>query len=427
MSVGRSNRISDTLLDALLADFERGTTVSAGGLTFDQLDFDETFEILPDAFRFRPPVARRTAIGFLRRALIDCRKAGPLTIDALLASASELERTARAVPNQRYTIWTKFRATNMAHHSGFRVEWQGVRIRSAATLPARIARGEYFLNGVGRIYPDRPRGYGHVIMACDERDERAAMERALEALQLVMGLANLFESYGRWSHGGHRHWTEGKWWLGPHQFVFRGDAFLGDERIWYNGDYDEMAWSTHAPQMREALRVMPMVRRALRELSDHPLRTLLVRTILLLQDGFASRDGSHRLLRYWSALERLYVEEGGRGSSNQKVVDRASFADLDPRLSRWKLNHVAQLRNDHAHAGGTDDDLQVMGQFLRHLLARHLNHWIFQGRSFANHAALLAYVDLPGEERALTTLRAAIDRRLDLIRQRPDSPGTTDD
>lgn len=424
MSVARSDKIPPGLLNALIADFERTTTVGTGGLQFDAVDFDETFEILPDAFRFRPPVGRRTAIGILRRALIDCRNAGPITIDALLVRANELDRAARAVPNQRYTIWTKFRATNMAHHPGFRVEWQGVRLRSAAQLPARIRQGEYFLNGVGRIYPDRPHGFGHVIIECDARDERSAMDRALETLQLVMGLSNLFEGFGTWSHGGHRDWTEGKWWLGPHQFVFRRNEFLGHERIWYNGDYDETAWSTHAPQMGVLLRVIPMVRRALRELADHPLRSMLVRTILLLQDGFASRDGNNRLLRYWSALERLYVEENARNASNQKVIDRASFAELDPRLSRWKLNHAAQLRNNHAHAGGTDDDIQVMGQFLRHLLVRHINHWIFQGRSFANHAELLAYVDLPGDEHALTSLRAAIDRRLDLISQRPAPEGS---
>jgi hypothetical protein len=417
MSVTRSNKVSDALLLTLLADFERSTTVSTGGLQFNELGFDETFEILPDAFRFRPSVGRRTAIGLLRHALIDCRNAGPLTIEALVSQANALDHAARAVPNERYTIWTKFRATNMAHHPGFRLEWQGVRIRSAANLPTRISQEEYFLNGVGRIYPNRPQGYGHVIMSVDARDERSAMDQALEALQLVMGLANMFETQGRWSHGGHRYWTEGKWWLGPHQFVFRGDQFLGNKRIWYNGDYDETAWMTHAPQMGEALRVMPLVRRALRELANHPLRSLLIQSILLLQDGFASRDGSHRLLRYWSALERLYVEEGARGASNQKVIDRASFAELNPAISRWKLNHAAQLRNNHAHVGGTDDDLQVIGQFLRHLFARHLNHWIFQGSSFANQTQLLAYLDLPSDKGALTQLSYAIDRRLSLIEE----------
>lgn len=133
MSVGRSDKIPAGLLNALLADFERTTTVNLGGLTFDALDFDETFEVLPDAFRFRPPVGRRTAIGILRRSLIDCRNAGPITIDALLARANELDRITRAVLNQRYTIWTKFRATNMAHHPGFRLEWQGVRLRSSGS------------------------------------------------------------------------------------------------------------------------------------------------------------------------------------------------------------------------------------------------------------------------------------------------------
>src|SRR3546814_849451 len=102
---------------------------------------------------------------------------------------------------------------------------------------------------------------------------------------------------------------------------------------------------------------------------------------MLLQDGFASRDSSHRLLRYWSALEQLYVEADAKGGSNEKVLDRALFAEGDPTLSRWKLEHIARLRNDYVHAGGAGDDLHHQCQFLRMLLSRHINHWIFEGRS----------------------------------------------
>lgn len=426
MPVTRNEKaVSDQLLNALLADFERGTSVTDAGIQFIELGYDETFEILPDAFRFNPKVGRRTSIGIARQALLKCRRAGAVDIPALLQAMNEIEHQHRAVPDHNFTIWTKFRATNMAYHRGFRVVWDGVTIKSLATLPKSLSLEEYFFNGVGRIYPRQPYEYGHVVMTCKAGNERAAMERCLEALQIVMALANLVEGKGRWSHGDGKYWTEGKLSLGPHQFVFRDGKFLGDERVWYNQEYEEGAWKFHPLSMRDVLRVMPIVRRALKEISEHPLKLVLVRSLLLLQDGFCSRDGSHRLLRYWSALESLYRENGERSTSHQKVVDRAAFAENDKRLVKWKLNHAANLRHEHAHAGGSDDNLQVIGQFLRHLIVRHLNYWIFTGKSFENHSQLLAYVDLPSDPSQLEVRSAAIARRLALIEEsrRDDASG----
>ena len=173
--------------------------------------------------------------------------------------------------------------------------------------------------------------------------------------------------------------------------------------------------------MMRILQVVPMARRALATLEAHPIRDVLVRAIQLLQEGFATRDSSHRLLRYWSALEQLYVEADTKGRSNDKVLERAVFAEIDPDLSRWKLEHIARLRNDYVHAGGSGDDLHDMCQFLRRMLARHINHWIFRGADLADHSALLAYVRLPSDRTALLQMRDLIDRRIELIDGMPPS------
>src|SRR3546814_1459317 len=133
---------------------------------------------------------------------------------------------------------------------------------------------------------------------------------------------------------------------------------------------------------------------------------------MLLQDGFASRDSSHRLLRYWSALEQLYVEADAKGGSNEKVLDRALFAEGDPTLSRWKLEHIARLRNDYVHAGGAGDHPHHHCQFLRMVLSRHINHWIFEGQDLADHKTLLPYIKLSGHRNPLEELRRPVDRRL---------------
>jgi hypothetical protein len=428
MPISRNRRlVDDATLATLFSAFEEGTQLSEHGLSYQRLDFLELYEILPDAFSVRPAISRSEAIDLFGQALRDCRHAGPLTAEAMIRRATSIQRTRLAIPQRCYTLWTKFRAQNMAHSPGFRLNWRGVLVRSASSLPAWLDLDEYFLNGVGRIFPRQPHSYGHIILSCEDRREDRAVDRMMDALQLILGLINMYETWGRYSHWGGRNWTEGGLWLGPHQFVFERRKFRGEERIWYNPDFDKDAWNRHPPRMPRVLQIIPRVRRALAALDGHPFCDILTRAIMLLQDGFATRDSSHRLLRYWSALEQLYVEADAKGRSNEKVLERATFADLDPALSTWKLEHIARLRNDYVHAGGSDDDLHPLCQFLRDWLGRHINHWIFNGGDLADHAAMLQFVKLPGDRITLASMRDIIDRRIAFIDSAPPPPATEED
>ena len=428
MPISRNRRlVNDATLAALFREFEEGTQLSEHGLSYQRLDFRELYEILPDAFSVRPAISRSERIDLFGLALRECRQGGPLTAEAMIRHATSIQRTRLAVPQRSYTLWTKFRAQNMEHSPGFRLNWRGVSVRTASSLPAWLDLDEYFLNGVGRIFPRRPHSYGHIILSCEDRREDRAVDRMLDALQLILGLTNMYETWGRYSHWGGRNWTEGGLWLGPHQFVFERRNFRGEERIWYNPDFDEDAWNRHPPRMLRVLQIIPLVRQALVALDGHPFCDILARATMLLQDGFATRDSSHRLLRYWSALEQLYVEADAKGRSNEKVLERVTFADLDPALSTWKLEHIGRLRNDYVHAGGSDDDLHPLCQFLRHLLGRHINHWIFNGDDLADHAAMLQFVKLPGDRTALANMREIIDRRIAFIDSAPPPPAPEED
>src|SRR3546814_14395935 len=69
-------------------------------------------------------------------------------------------------------------------------------------------------------------------------------------------------------------------------------------------------------------------------------------------------------------------------------------------------------------AGGAGDDLHHQCQFLRMLLSRHINHWIFEGQDLADHKALLSYIKLSGNRNQLEEQRRLIDRRIAFIEDR---------
>jgi hypothetical protein len=82
-------------------------------------------------------------------------------------------------------------------------------------------------------------------------------------------------------------------------------------------------------EMSAVLQLMPEVRETLATLASHPMSEVLVRVLQLMQSAVISRDQSFSLLRYWSALEQLYSEPNSRDKNYPRIIQRASFAELD--------------------------------------------------------------------------------------------------
>lgn len=408
--------VSDEQLQAFFDDFESSSTVlEGGGLSFPGFRATNYLqEILPDAFIVKPALRRSAAIRLFRRALFQARRDGPLTAETVIGRAEEFLRTDRAVSLKKFTLWTKIRAKGMDQAQEIKFKWGDVSIRTTAQLPKWLRLSPFENSGVGYVDPSQPRHSGYIILSCRERFEDDAVDRMLDALQLLMALMNIYESRGSWTIMAGHNWTAGQLRMGPFQFIFQEREFLGKNRIWYDPKYDEKAWNDQIPEFKKYLKIASFTKKALSTLATHPLKNVLVAALQLAQDAFESRDGNHRLLRFWAALEKIYVEDSARERSNQKVIDRASFADDDYQLTRWQLNHVARLRNEHVHARGHEDAFMEQSQMLRDLFTRHILHWIFHGREFDKHEALLAYVDLPREDTALKAMRKIIDRRLRL-------------
>ena len=98
MPITRRKLVPDRALAALLRDFEEHTELSEQGLSYTRHDFQELYEILPDAFSVTPAISRSEAVQLFRKALIRSRRGGPLTAEAMIEHASSIHRVALAVP-----------------------------------------------------------------------------------------------------------------------------------------------------------------------------------------------------------------------------------------------------------------------------------------------------------------------------------------
>jgi hypothetical protein len=419
MPITRNEKlVPNSQLQALFDEFESASTViEGGGLSFQSMrETAYLEEILPDAFTVKPIIRRSAGIRLFRKALYQARREGPLTAQLLIKKAQKIHHDDRAISFNKFTLWTKIRASGMDNCPNLTFNWADVSIRTVSTLPKWLHIEPFHNSELGNINPDEPKVSGYIILSCQERLERDAVDRMLDALSLFMSLMNIYETRGSWTIMSGRNWTAGQLRMGPYQFVYKNRKFGGNDRIWYEPSYNERAWLDQLPDFNKYLRVSGLVRKALRALESHSLKQILVSSLQLAQDAFESRDGNHRLMRFWSALEKLYVEDWARDRSNQKVIDRATFADQDYKLTKWQLSHIARLRNEHVHSRGHEDTFMEQSQILRGILTRHILHWIFRGNNFEKHENLLEYVDLPRDDDTLKAMKKIIDRRIKLNR-----------
>jgi len=407
--------VPDNQLQALFDEFESASTVVENGLSFHSIrETAYLEEILPDAFTVKPTIPRSAAINIFRKALFKARRDGPLTAQSIIDRAQQINHNDRSVPFNNFALWTKIRSFGMNNHPSLTFKWGDVSIRLVSELPKWLRLEPFKNSELGIIDPNEPKGSGYVILSCQERLEKDAVDKMLSALSLFMSLMNIYETRGSWTIMSGRNWTAGQLRMGPYQFLYKNRKFSGPDRIWYEPSYSEKSWSSQIPGFDKYFKISGLVRKALRALEAHPLKQILTSSLQLAQDAFEARDGNHRLMRFWSALEKIYVEDWARDKSNQKVIERATFADENYKLSEWQLSHIARLRNEHVHSRGHEDMFMEQSQILRSILTRHILHWIFRGSDFKNHESLLAYVDLPREDGALKAMKRIIDRRIKL-------------
>lgn len=416
MPISRNSKlVSNKQLQEFFDQFESMTEVVEGGISFPSIRAFANFEeMLPDAFTVKPRLRRPAAIRIFRKALYDCRRKGPLTADALIARAEEIYRRDRDVQLKDFTLWTKIRIHGIDRTQVLKFKWGEVSIRLCGQLPKWLRLNPFHNSDIGYVAPDNPVRSAYVILSCRERKEDDAVDRMLDALNLLMALMNIYQTRGSWTLMSSSNWTAGELRMGHCQFVFQDRKFLGEDHIWHDPNYDDAAWNAPHPGLEKYLKIVPLTRKALSALSRHPLNHVLVPALQISQDAFEASEGNHRLLRFWTALEKIYVEDGNRDRSNQKVIDRATFVDPDHHLMQWQLGHISRLRNEHVHARGHGDAFMEQSQVLRDLFTRHILHWIFHGRTFDSHEELLAYVDLPRTDEALKRERKLVARRLAL-------------
>lgn len=401
-------------IDKLLLQLNTVTELnSEGNISFKTLDNDDLFFLLADGVAHPDNVTRNDVSEISRRSFLDLRKNGAVKKQPLISEISKRIAERIRAPRHKYTMWTKCRLSQMSFAKSSRFEVEGVSIRTAPHLPKWLKLNEHFVSGIGCINPNILPFFGYIIFSVEARNENEAAKKMFAACDLFFAIVNTcwrsIELYIQRS-------PSAKMWIGPHQFFFENRRFLGEHAVWSNQNYDEAKWKRYPKSANEFNGQTRLIRRIIKSLAEHPLRSELNASLLLIGEGMISDDLAFRLMRFWSAAEALYAP-GEDKTPMRKIISRLTFASKSNRwLDQMKLERCYHLRNMYAHRGSNESDNTSLVQHLRELLLHQIYYYLWHGQDIESHADMLMMVDLPVEKGALERRKLAINRRLNIAR-----------
>lgn len=254
-----------------------------------------------------------------------------------------------------------------------------------------------------------PETHQVVRVRCLGRSEGDAATRALDALTLLTGLWNLYDSYNTWSYRSRssiRH-PLGVAQIGPIHTLHFVDKRLVDDMHWFEIEYAEphvlFAPRNSWQEIERKRRRASMRLRSLRYGSQ-------LRLLLLRYAGALSRsDGNLAFLEMWSLLESITksVQLG-----YDETIDRTTWIYHDRAQAREALRYLRTYRNRYVHAAQSDDDRDDIARIIKPFVDQHLMNLIdnsFGVQSIDEYAGILS---LPHSAEKLKTQGQRISRAL---------------
>ncbi len=366
------------------------------GLGWDQ-ESDTAIEMLADLVAFPSDVPARRKRALTQRAVIDSVKTRSLSPNVVINKLQAGTNSYRKLPPRPFILMSTISMRHLHPLSTIRIRNStltfSARPPSRFVLPARATRGHVH-------HGDRPRDYASVRVHVREREETAAVDLALDRLDLWRSIWNFFLNSGRWRVSSHQDKPLNALVLGPIHTLHLPDGKPATDTIWWEPSYVEPLQPAKLDSNLDELRKFE---RTVRErLRRSYLRAALERLLIRYVRALDESDKNAAFLKLWGVLEELT----NTGKASYSVtVRRAAFLWPEPLFRRRLLEHLRELRNRMVHQGHSPDDGERMAQQLKVHVEALLRFLLQRPRLFKSMDEVGHFLDLPPD-------RSAIARRI---------------
>lgn len=295
---------------------------------------------------------------------------GKLSDKTILTEVSKREREFLQRPKRPFVLATSLSIARPTPLK--RTEISGCRMRLDAFLSNRFDR-EKVKDIIRRyIVGDLPNWYTTLRASVRARSEYEAAESALDAIDLLRGIWNLFfnRQIGiRMSSG--RKMPVNAVLVGPLHTLHEPRGKLALDQIWYDPEYIE---PIPCKDLHQSWGNLQKFERTVRgKLIDHYYRSDMEEAIRRYVRALDSRDWNSSFLRLWSLLEFLTATER---ADYKQTIRRVLFLYEEREFHEQILNHLRNYRNRTVHTGDETREIETLlhqlRQYVEHLLEFHL-------------------------------------------------------
>jgi hypothetical protein len=392
-------------LDKVLGLTEDGSvSLGLGG------DYDMGVAILADCARFSKGIPEHQRIHIAQRAVVDSKKAGEFD-DASIRRRMEISQKAYLKqPNQPYVLLSTISLRHTEKLTSRRYDNAVVTFMKDKPrkfkLPQRIDKPWQPTDA-------HPLGYTFVQTRVLARDEISAGELALQRLDVLRAIWNLFYGYGvkHITFGGSRTQPINPIVLGPIHTLHHPSGTPATELFWSVPNYGEPNTVKTLEESKKLRRFERWIRRQLRKSQIGTKAVdLLIRRVRALDEA----DRLASFLKLWSCLEDL--TNTGRGTYDT-TIKRASFIFKERAFHRSVLEHLRSWRNRVVHEAAETDRSEEFVNQLQFYTDEILLFLISRSGFFGSLEEFGAFLDLPADQTILRTRIKHYELALTMLRR----------
>jgi Apea-like HEPN len=274
----------------------------------------------------------------------------------------------------------------------------------SANYPLRFGEREEFLKEHQTDVKKTPEDYTKVSVKVQAKSPKAALNKALRALDLQRSLWCLMENPRMESpFSGSTFSPINAVRLGSQHTLHPSSGDQGASAIWFEPNFAVASICRFA----EPDVVKKKARLALQGISKSPYGERLISALVRFVRALDERDPNVAFIRLWSALESLTTPDL---ADYEKTVRRCAFLFQNGEYHRQLLEHLREYRNSYVHAG-EDSDLARTHCFQLQLYFVHLIWFhLVNAKTFRSLDEANRFLDSP-------TDRVELERRLKLARK----------
>lgn len=396
--------------DHLARKLEAMKTVDASGKVVFKgkgFEFREYVVVLNSMVKFSNDIPQLERRGIISIVPFNVGAKGEITSSALLKEIRRLGKKYIEKPLKKYFLITSISASAPHFYKLKRIKINGCTITFYSRRPEKFSNeiSEIQKKASYTIFGEFPHDYTHVKVGVSAKSYAQAIDKAIDALDLIRGFWNLF--YNR-KCGFRMSFDKRKpvnnFVLGPLHTLHLPNGKLATETYWYEPDY-RGPLKVHDPRVDidRLYRFQDKIRRLLKKCR---YRSTIEAAILRYTRALDLIDWEGAFLRLWGVLEQLTFTEKDR---YDVTIKRASFLFRDREYTKQVLNHLRDYRNRAVHAGEACNEIETFMYQLKNYVEVLLEFHISNRFGFKNLIEVSQFLDSPRDSSDLNS-------RLQLLR-----------